>query len=145
MDKLIALKMVIARVYVDINKDGRKEIIVPMGSMFHKPLVMFELAYKNFIETVAKAPDTYDRWLNIQLQVLTELQDDQDAIKQFAEAYAMILKSTPGGEAAEFKVESHLNTSYVIALAFRVYLDAIVITDVVMPKDAVAPAPAGAA
>lgn len=143
MDKLIALKTVIERVYVAINSDGRKEIIIPMGSMFHKPLVVFDVAYKNFIETVAANADTYDRWMNIQIQVFTELQDDQEAIPQFAEIFKKVLKGTEGAEMVVFDETRFQDTSFIVALAFRVYLDAINIQDVVMPRHAVAPAKDG--
>ena len=126
MDKLIALKVVIARVYLDINKDGRKEILVPLSSMFHKPLVIFEEAYKTFIETVTKDAGLFDRWLNIQMQVYTELQDDQEAIPQFTKMFKMVLEGTDGAEFVLFD-EGRLNASYIVALAFRVYLDAIVV------------------
>lgn len=145
MDKLIALKTVIERVYVNINHDGRKDIIVPMGSMFHKPLVVFDEAYKNFIETVAKSSELYDRWMNIQIQVYTELQDDQDAIPQFGEIFRTVLKGTEGADVAVFDPERFKDTSFVVALAFRVYLDAININGIVMPRDALAPAKDGEA
>ena len=130
MDKLIALKTVIARVYLDINKDGRKEILVPLSSMFHKPLVVFDETYKTFIETVAKDAGLFDRWLNIQMQVYTELQDDQAAIEQFIEMFKKVMKTTDGAEWVLVSDNPSFNsTSYVVALAFRVYLDAIVLDE----------------
>ena len=129
MDKLIALKVVIARVYLDINKDGRKEILVPLSSMFHKPLVIFEEAYKTFIETVAKDAGLFDRWLNIQMQIYTELQDDQEAIPQFITMFTKVVKGTDGAEWVSLNAERLADTSYIVALAFRVYLDAIVLDE----------------
>lgn len=138
MDKLIALKTVITRVYISINVDGRREIVVPMGSMFHKPLLVFDEAYKNFIETVAKSPELYDRWLNIQMQVFTELQDDQDALSQFRDVFYKVLKGTEGGESFTIPPERFTDTSFAIALAFRVYLDAVILDPgITLPKQAV--------
>jgi hypothetical protein len=143
MDKLIALKTVIERVYVAINNDGRTDIIVPMASMAHKPLVTFATAYEAFIKSVAVSSALFDRWLNIQMQVYTELRDDQDAITQFAELFQNVLNGTEGGAAGMIPAERFQDTSFIIALAFRVYLDAIVIEGVKTPREQ--PAEEGAA
>lgn len=135
MDKLIALKTVIERVYVDINKDGRTGIVIPMASMAHKPLVSFAEAYEAFIKKVALTSDLFDRWLNIQMQVYTELRDDQDAITQFADIYQKVLKGTEGGETGIIPPERFQDTSFIVALAFRVYLDAIVIEGIKTPRE----------
>lgn len=135
MDKLIALKTVIERVYVAINNDGRTDIVVPMASMAHKPLVMFPEAYEAFVKKIATTSALFDRWLNIQLQVYTELQDDQDAITQFADIYQKVLKGTEGGETGIIPPERFQDTSFIIALAFRVYLDAIVIEGIKTPRE----------
>lgn len=127
MDKLIALKTVIGRVYVDINRDSRKEIILPLAAMCTRPLIVFNEAYNSFITSVAETPDLFDRWLNIQIQVITELQDDQDAIPQFKELFVKILKETPGGQGAVHEEGMLDKSSYIIALAFRVYMDSIVV------------------
>lgn len=143
MDKLIALKTVIERVYVAINNDGRTDIIIPMASMAHKPLVTFAVAYETFIKSVADSSALFDRWLNIQMQVYTELRDDQDAITQFAELFQNVLNGTEGGAAGMIPAERFQDTSFIIALAFRVYLDAIVIEGVKTPREQ--PAEEGAA
>lgn len=136
MDKLIALKMVIARVYLDINKDGRKEIVIPLSSLLHKPLVVFEEAYKTFMETVVKNSAMFDRWLNIQMQVYTELQDDQAAIDQFIRMYKKVMAGTEGAEWVLVQDNPRFgDSSFVVALAFRVYLDAIALEGFAEVKD----------
>lgn len=136
MDKLIALKTVITRVYLDLYRDGRKEILVPLGNTLIKPLVQFNEAYINFVTKIAEDSAVYDRWLNIQIQVYTELMDDQDAINQFVSCFKNVLKGTPGGEAAAILDESFQDSSFIVALAFRVYLDALVLAgDVVITPE----------
>lgn len=136
MDKLIALKTVITRVYLNLYRDGRKEVLIPLGNMLAKPLVQFNEAYVNFVSKIAEDSGVYDRWLNIQIQVYTELMDDQDAIKQFVDCFKSVLKGTPGGEAAAIDDDAFQDTSFILALAFRVYLDALVLEgDVVIAAE----------
>lgn len=127
MDKLIALKTVITRVYLDLHRDGRVEIIIPLANMLPKPLVTFNEAYKNFIMKIAEDSGVYDRWLNIQIQVYTELMDDQEAINQFIDCFKNVLKGTPGASQAAIAEEDFQDTSFIVALAFRVYMDSIVV------------------
>jgi len=127
MDKLPLLKEVIDQTYADMINDRRPDLQLALGGMFSRPLVRFEEAYDAFIATVVRDSAIYDRWLNVQMQVVTRLGGDcQDAVKQFSDMFNEVLAETPGGETATFAEGLFEKKSFIFALAFRVYLDALV-------------------
>jgi hypothetical protein len=126
MDKLLILKDVVSGAYTMMLDDQRTELTLAMGELFRRPLIRFDEAYEDFVAQVTKSSDIFDRWLNIQLQVLTELGPDQEALQQLTNTFTQVLEGTPGGETATFDGTLFENKSFVIALAFRIYLDALV-------------------
>lgn len=135
MDKLIVLKDVVSKVYADMITDPRTELVLAMGPMFRRPLIRFDEAYETFIATVTSDSALFDRWLNVQVQVLTELSGDaKQALVQLKDTFNEILEDTPGGETATFEGGDLEKKSFIIALAFRIYLDALVAAEEEEPK-----------
>jgi len=127
MDKLPFLKEAIDQTYADMINDRRPALQLAIGGMFNRPLVRFEEAYDAFIMNVVKDSAIYDRWLNVQMQLATRLAGDcEEALIQFVSMFEMVLDQTPGGETATFAEGLFDKKSFIFALAFRVYLDALV-------------------
>lgn len=125
MDRLIILSTTIKQVYGNLLQDqDRIQIIHHFQSLLKRPLVRFDEAYSTFIKSVGSNTDTFDRWLNIQFQVITLLAEDQEALKQLPKMFQEVLATTEGGEALDAKdPDDYKRYSFLIALAFRIYLD----------------------
>lgn len=124
MDKLPIFKDAIGDIYALMRGDSRQALILAMGPMYRRPLIRFEEAYEEFIAKVVSDSALFDRWLNIQMQLSTQLGGDcEPSVDQFSAMIKMILDQTPGGESADFDKWLFDSKSFVFALAFRVYLD----------------------
>lgn len=130
MDKLPRLSEIIKQIFTDIALDeNRNEFIFHFKGLMRKPLVKFGEAYTGFIGPggVSKNSDTFDLWLNIQMRVITALGPDQDALKQLVKMFQDVLKTTEGGEVSDClsvdSKEDFERYSFIIALAFKIYLD----------------------
>lgn len=124
MDKLIHLSHVIKRTYVEIDVDGRNEILLTIKTMMRKPLIAFNAAYGDFISAVGQNADLFNMWLSIQMRVITNLGENQLAWTQLATMVQEVFATTEGGEANDIEdAEDWKRRSFLTALAFRIYLD----------------------
>lgn len=137
MDKLYHLRDTVRQVYAGIVADTtRPGILYNFRSLLRSPLICFEKAYSAFISGVALRSDTYDMWINVQLRVITMLGEEQEAIKQLAKAFQDVMATTEGGDATDCKDPKDFERfSFLIALAFRVYLDDFPLASEELPPD----------
>lgn len=137
MDKLYHLQDVIRQVYAGLAADkSRPGILYNFRSLLQRPLIRFDEAYSAFISSVAMKSDTYDMWLNVQLRVITMLGEEQVAIKQLATAFKEVVSTTEGGDALDAKDPKDFERfSFLIALAFRIYLDDFPLATEDLPPD----------
>ncbi|MNM09000.1 hypothetical protein D3C81_190800 [compost metagenome] len=124
MDKLIHLSHIVKRTYVEIDVDGRNEILLAIKTMMRKPLVAFNQAYGDFIGAIGKSSDMFDMWLSIQMRVITNLGEHQLAWTQLATMVQEVFNTTEGGEISDIEDEEDWKRrSFLTALAFRIYLN----------------------
>lgn len=126
MDKLAALSNIVKGIYLDVAADQeRSDFIFFFRSILKVPLIRYNEAYGTFISSVAKTPDTFDLWINIQMRVLTALGADADtAIAQLAKMFKDVLNTTEGGDIMDATdADDFKRYSFMISLAFRIYLD----------------------
>jgi len=137
MDKLYHLSIVIKEVYAELVKDtARPGILYNFRSLLQRPLIRFDEAYTAFINSVAQKSDTYDMWLNVQMRVITALGEEQGAIKQLASMFKEVVGTTEGGEALDIQDPKDFERySFLIALAFRIYLDDFPMATAELPPD----------
>lgn len=128
MDDLLHLKRVAVNTIVDLNKDTREDIKLALSNLFIKPLVIFPEAYDEFVRAIGHSAEATDRWLNIQMNVLTDLGPNRDALLgHFFEIQKKVFKETPGGQLF-VKAENEVKqSSFLLAFMLRVYGDSIVI------------------
>lgn len=131
MNKLYILSQTIKAVYGAVcNDQERPEIIPYLTGMMKKPIIRFNEAYTVFINGLGTNGDAFDRWLNLQFMVITLLGDDQDALKQLPIMFKDVLKTTEGGEVLDITdPKDYERYSFIIALAFRIYLDDLTIPE----------------
>lgn len=125
MDKLAHLSTVIKNVFVDISNDPSRNGFLPLfQGMLTRPLIMFNAAYQVFSGHLTGDSSQMDRWLTNQLQVVTLLGEHQAGFTQLGELFQELLRATPGCDGADI-VDATLykNRSFIIALAFRIYLN----------------------
>lgn len=139
MDKLYHLSIVIKEIYSGLVADtSRPGILYNFRSLLQRPLIRFDEAYTVFIQGVAQRSDTYDMWLNVQMRVITALGEEQAALKQVATMFKEVMDTTEGGEALDIKDEDdYKRFSFLIALAFRIYLDDFPMASADLPPDPV--------
>lgn len=128
MDKLLHLSSIIKHTFAEISADeNRKGFIFHFQGLLKKPLVKFNEGYNNFIGGVTTSSDTFDLWLSIQMRIITALGNNQDALKQLGKMVQDVLSTTEGGEVNDCSApdakDDFARYSFIIALAFRVYLD----------------------
>lgn len=128
MDKLIHLSVVVKRTYIEIDIDGRNEILLALKTLMRKPLLAFDAGYGDFISAVGKSADMFDMWLSIQMRVITNLGEHQDAWNQLAKMVQEVFSTTEGGEISDIDdPEDYKRRSFLTALAFRVFLNDFVL------------------
>jgi len=140
MDDLTHVKQVITALFSDLSAETdetRASIKGFFFSAFHQPLVNMGPAFDAFMGSIGNhetnASVLYDRWLNIQMQVYTDLGPQrQRLINDFLNAFDKILVETPGGQTAS-KHASHGKFSYTCFLMIRTYGDMMVLQ--VVPEE----------
>jgi hypothetical protein len=128
MDDLLHLKRVAINTLVDLNKDTREDVKLALSNLFIKPLVIFPEAYDEFVFAIGHSGEATDRWLNIQMNILTDLGPNRDALlNHFFDIQKKVLNETPGGQLF-IKPEAEVKkSSFLLAFMLRVYGDSIVI------------------
>lgn len=123
---LIILKEVIAQVYADIIDDGRPAIKNAIDRLSPRPLFIFSEVYNDFIRYITSESDLLDRWVNVQIQVITALGNDVDALTDLIKLVKNSFSDTLGEGPFVLDNKSYGDQSFAIALAFRVYTDGFV-------------------
>lgn len=133
MDQLIYLKAAVIRTYLELDAeppavDGepdRKGILLPICRMFKEPLIKFEDTYKAFIIEISNNSAIFDRWINIQMQLITDLEDKQEGWSQLKELYDLVLAGTLDNTSASIDASFWGLRSFRTALAFRIFVDSL--------------------
>lgn len=128
MEQLIYLKAAIIRTYsaLDSEEDPkRKEILMPICRMFKEPLLTFEETYGAFIREVSTVSDNFDRWVNIQMQLIVDLEEHQGCWTQMRTLYNTVLEGTLGDSVTPIDENFWASSSFVTALAFRIFIDSL--------------------
>lgn len=149
VEKLVDLKGVITVVYAKMVAENplRSNLIFYLVDTTKKSLLKFLEAYVEFEQIIGGDEELYAHWLNVQLQVMTLLDNNPKALVLLATTVKDTLKETPGGMHADIFKEANRNKDQIntrsvqIALAFRVYLDDI---DVVAEAEPPVPVKPGA-
>lgn len=144
MDQLTSLSAAVKKVYLDIRLDERQEILANFSGLLRKPLLKFNEGYGGFISGITLKADLFDMWLSLQIRVITLLDihhNHDEVFATFTKMFQDVLKTTEGGEVLDVTdVEDYQRYSFVIALAFRVYLDDLTF-DLANPIVETAPTP----
>lgn len=128
MDDLLHLKRVAINTIVDLNKDTREDIKLALSNLFIKPLIIFPEAYDEFVRAIGHSAEATDRWLNIQMNVHTDLGPDREVLlKHFVDIQRRVFKETPGGELFVKTEDEMKKSSFLIAFLLRVYGDSIIL------------------
>lgn len=70
-----------------------------IAGVFRKPLLVFPEAHNNFIKGIGESPDLFDDWLNLQIQIHTDLGAFRNEIvDQAKKLFKAIILGTPGGD-----------------------------------------------
>lgn len=145
-DKMVVLSIAIKTVYRNLlndaelskAKEGEKVVNKRGGILNHlegimaKPIIKLKEMHDNFIKGVGNDSDLFDRWVSIQLQVITLLGPDIAALSQLTNSIEAITISCGVGEQFDVREKDLFkNTSFAILTGFRVYLDDISQEDLV--------------
>lgn len=144
VDKLVVLSIAIKTVYRNLLKDAeegktddntenkRGSILSHIEGIMNKPVIKLKSIHDNFLVGVSKDQDLFDRWVSIQLQVITLLGEDIGALNQLCKTIEIVMASC--NTTAEYDVKEadlYKSTSFCVLAGFRVYLDDISQADVV--------------
>lgn len=114
-------KFVILETLSDLedSQDGVFKTI--LSSIFHKPLLTFPEAHEKFIASVADSADLFDSWINLQVQIYTDLgAHRQEVIRKTRELSREIIAGTPGGDSYVDYTGDH-SRSFEILLMIRMF------------------------
>lgn len=144
VDKLVVLSIAIKTVYRNLLKDAeegktddpkenkRVSFLSHIEAIMSKPLIKLKGIHESFLKGVSNDQDLFDRWVNVQLQVLTLLGEEVSSLNQLSNSIMAVMVSC--GVGGEYDVQDpslYNNTSFAIITAFRVYLDDISREDVI--------------
>jgi len=101
------------------------QIVVRLRAMSRRPLTTFVEAYNGFMREVKANADIYNRWVYLQIRVLTALGDSEDALMELHKKMVSIFSQTPDGDIANIDVPAGEARSFYVALAFQVYGDVL--------------------
>ena len=123
---LMHLKVAVSNILAMLKDDTREHFKAALGGLFNKSLLNFQKGYETFLNQVSADTESMDRWINIQIQLSTELGSGRDLLLgQFMEVYKSIIGDAPGGNSVVISPQDMTNHSFRIALVIRVYGDSI--------------------
>jgi hypothetical protein len=125
MDDMLHIKLVVNNAIVDMQADPRPELKLPLSNLFIKPLANFGPGYDVFIASIGSDAAAYDRWLNLQMKLVTDFGPNREKLmEEFMQVFKDVISQTPGGEA--HTTHDDVNSiSFQLALMLRVYGDSI--------------------
>lgn len=127
MDKLIHLQAAIKQVWVELGADSRIDLIPHFHTLMKTPLVRFNEAYGNFISGVGATSAAFDMWLNVQMRIRTDVGQHPEVWKQLGTLFKETMSTTEGADSYDAQDEQDfLRYSFLVLLAFRIYLDALI-------------------
>lgn len=135
MEQLIHLKAAAIKAYLDLDSNvNRKPLTVPICRMFRGGLIKFDETYELFVSEIAENSAMFDWWLNIQVQMVTDLENNQGAWEQLHELFNEVLKGTLTDSNVTFDASLWQQKSFLCALAIRIYVDSIVVNGEVVQE-----------
>ena len=149
MTTLMELKEVVITAYAKMlnEKPLRSDLIYRLTDLTKSSMLTFTSAYIAFEKVIGQDEELYAHWLNVQLQVMTMLNGNALPIETNFKSVVETLSGHPGGENSDVfrlmgpkKDFPEVSRSYKIALAFRVFLDDVDITEEETPPPAERPA-----
>lgn len=137
MAELLKLKRAIELTWMQLitEKPVRTDLHLRMKKLAGTSYVNMFGGYKEFMQslaTVGKGAEEYNHWLSTQMLVMSYLENDAQLLNEMYKMYTDTLLGTAGGEVADvlvkYKTEKP-DRSFLIALAFRIYLDTLYLTE----------------
>lgn len=123
MDYLIKIKEVVLDLVVSLsNRPEMEEISNLLLNTQRQPLIEFYELHRVFTAQVTNSSDLFDKWLSIQIQVMTELgADKNDCIKEFSRFIEHLMISNSVSSTFELEANELADTSMFTLLAIRAY------------------------
>lgn len=135
MEQLIHLKATVVKAYLDLDASPvRKPLTAPICRMFYAGLIKFDETYEAFIGEISNNAALFDWWLNIQLQIVTDLENQQGAWEQLGTLFKETIKGTLPQNNVTFDTTLWQSKSFLCALAIRIYVDSIVVNGEVVQE-----------
>lgn len=122
MKQLKEVSRVSLQLYAELTEDERGLLLKEIEELLKKSLLVFVEAYHSFMGSITVSSDSYNRWVNLQIQFLTELGGKEPLI-ELSDTVKMVFEDTEGGEGYIHPEEQ--SVSFMVLLALRVYLDTV--------------------
>lgn len=123
MDNLIKLKETILDLMVSLaNREEMVGILKLLLDTHSKPLIEIVPVHATFLSQVSDSSDLFDKWLSIQIQVLTDLGEIRYVVgEELIQLLGNIATSCDVSTLMDLKHDSFKSTSLFVLTAVRVF------------------------